>query len=303
MIVAISNSNNMLLASSRSNTARLIRNLFLRSMNNSEVLRRADDIDYLNADRSLMERSNLDERDEFLDDSNLHHVVVDSDDVVALNLAATETNLDEVVTNSRSALHAAARHGDVDVIKALLPAYIKIVNEKNHVGETLLHLAAARGHADVIQVLLAAGAKVDEKNSNGQTALHMAVTTGHVDALHVIKETFFINVDNINEWVTVHTITAGHVEVMHALLAAGANIHEKCDFKGYMLRPLCLAALFGNIAAVGILLVAGAKADEVDDDGIIALTLASAGNHVAVVHALLAAGAKVDEKIMIATLL
>jgi len=81
----------------------------------------------------------------------------------------------------------------------------------------------------------------------------------------------------------------GHMEVVAALLAAGAIVHAA---EGA--RPaLQFAAAHGHLEVVAALLAAGARVNEAGDEGATPLLVAAYQGHTKVVSALLAAGAEV----------
>ena len=64
-----------------------------------------------------------------------------------------------------SAIHDAARKGDVKKVKEILASDPKTVNEQDNNGDTPLHQAALHGQYNVAEALIAAGADVNVKNS------------------------------------------------------------------------------------------------------------------------------------------
>lgn len=80
--------------------------------------------------------------------------------------------------NGKTALHYAARVGDLRVIERLLtdPTFNgdHRVNAQDGDGYTPLHYAAAGDHHDVVSYLLARGADPTIKTSLGKTALDLA---------------------------------------------------------------------------------------------------------------------------------
>jgi ankyrin repeat protein len=95
-----------------------------------------------------------------------------------------------------SALHVAARAGQVPVVRALLAAGADVQAETHHFSDdsrrqlTPLLLAAAAGHAEVLRVLIDAGARVDASTvyQEGETSLMRAAEAGHLEAVRVLLE-------------------------------------------------------------------------------------------------------------------
>ncbi len=122
-------------------------------------------------------------------------------------------------------LHAAARGGDPDTIRALLEtrASLDAVNSNRN---TPLHLAAAAGKAEAVRALLSAGASLEAGNEEGSTPLVLAAWNGHV-------------------------------EVITILLAGGAQVNARKKDDGC--SPLHEAAYNGHVGATQALVRARAK--------------------------------------------
>lgn len=105
------------------------------------------------------------------------------------------------------------------------------VKDRDGNDETALHIAAKRGHGEIVKLLLEAKAEVnsDSGRTIGLMPLHL-------------------------------TIIGGHSEVVEILLRAGADV----DAKGYYWgeTPLLLAALFGRLGTLNILIAARANVSE-----------------------------------------
>lgn len=87
-------------------------------------------------------------------------------------------------TNGNTVLHFAAEGGAVAVMELLLRQGAN-VEDTNYFGETALHIAARKGELDVARTLVALllehGASVNISNSDGWTPLHNAASDGNVD--------------------------------------------------------------------------------------------------------------------------
>jgi ankyrin repeat protein len=134
-----------------------------------------------------------------------------------------------------------------------------------HAGQTdtpLADAARARQHA-VVRTLLQQGADASAAAGDGMTALHWAAMNGDL-------------------------------EMVHMLLAAGANL--KAATRIDAATPLLLAAENGRAAVVGALLDAGADAAAADVSGTTALMLAASAGHADALVALLRHGADVNAR-------
>ncbi|KAK4752810.1 hypothetical protein SAY87_021608 [Trapa incisa] len=79
-------------------------------------------------------------------------------------------------------LHAAAGKGQVEVVKYLIESY-NIINSTDNDGNTALHLSAHKGHPDTVEVLISASPTLASiRNSAGETFFHMAISGFHSPA-------------------------------------------------------------------------------------------------------------------------
>lgn len=161
-----------------------------------------------------------------------------------------------------NALFSAAQKGDVDEVKRLLTADVKI-NAESRAGEQAIHYATQFGNIEVVKALLAAGAKVDAVDKSGYQPIHYAAQKGYI-------------------------------EIVKVLLAAGAKVDARVEalnkFGG---QPIHFAAQSGNAELIKILLAAGVNANAQDNSGKSPLQwISNRGNPELVKQMLLAAGAK-----------
>jgi ankyrin repeat protein len=153
-------------------------------------------------------------------------------------------------------LFAAAGTGDLDHARALLAAGAD-ANARGEDGATALMRAAHAGDLAMVRLLLDAGADVNATDANAWTALMKAVYNAELDR--------------------------GFAEVAQALIAAGANIEARI---GYGIRPLMLAAGYGEAAVVQTLLDAGADVVARNDGGLTALMMVKEKFYVDVINLL-----------------
>ena len=150
----------------------------------------------------------------------------------------------------------AAETGDVDHARALLAAGADC-NARNSDGASALMLAAHAGNLAMVSVLLDAGADVNAADALGWGPLTKAVYNPDLDR--------------------------GFADVVQSLIDAGANVEAPI---GYGVRPLMLAAGYGETAVVETLLNAGADVLARNDGGLTALMMVKEKFYVDVINLL-----------------
>lgn len=153
-------------------------------------------------------------------------------------------------------LFDAVSAGDVAGVRALLAAGADC-NQCNADGATALMLAAHAGNLDVVRILVAAGADVNAADERGWSALTKAVYNADLDR--------------------------GFADVAQVLIDAGANVEAPI---GFGVRPLMLAAGYGETAVVETLLRAGADVLARNDGGLTALMMVKQKHYVDVINLL-----------------
>ena len=155
-----------------------------------------------------------------------------------------------------SEIIASVRSGDVTRVHQLLSAGDD-VNCRDNDGSTPLMLAAHTGNLPLVLELLEAGAEVNATDERGWTAL--------------AKSTY--NPE----------MKCGFAGVAQALIDAGANVEAAIS---YGVRPLMLAAGYGETAVVEALLQAGADVTARNEGGLTALMMVKQKHYVDVINLL-----------------
>jgi ankyrin repeat protein len=208
------------------------------------------------------------------------------EDIIKIILENNENVLITKTGYGETALHAAARSPNSDVIERFLNAGADI-NILNEYGESSLLLAASNippgevpgsGHSYVTELLIDRGADVKVKNNRGWTVLHETSSNGHET---VVKLLLYKGADiaaKDNDGITALHVTSenGHEAVVKLLLDYGADIDAK-DNGG--LTPLHFAAGNGHEAVVELLLEIGADIAVDTNDGLTVLHFAAVGGH------------------------
>jgi ankyrin repeat protein len=150
----------------------------------------------------------------------------------------------------------AVKAGNVAEVKRMLLAGAD-VNSRDEEGSTLLMLAASVGNLGMVAALIESGADVNVQNERGWSALSRSVFNAEQNR--------------------------GFADVAQALIDAGANIEAAIS---YGVRPLMLAAGYGETAVVEVLLKAGADVLAKNEGGFTALMMVKQKHYVDVVNLL-----------------
>lgn len=150
----------------------------------------------------------------------------------------------------------AVKAGDATLTAQLIAAGAD-VNGRDAYGTTALMSAAHNGDAEMVETLLAAGAEVDAKDELGWTALMKAC----------------YNADQ----------NRGFPDIVSRLIAAGADPNAKIT---YGIRPLMLAAGYGEAGVCEALLAGGADVLARNDGDLTALMMVKDKFYVEVINIL-----------------
>jgi uncharacterized protein len=116
---------------------------------------------------------------------SLLDVAQSGDSAAAIALVDGNADVNAHQEDGTTALHWAAYHDDLALIRHLLKAGAK-ANVTNDYGSTPLAEAAERADPEALRLLLEAGADVESPNADGQTALMTVARTDIVEAAKVL---------------------------------------------------------------------------------------------------------------------
>ena len=126
-----------------------------------------------------------------------------------------------------TALHWAARNGDVELTRLLLFAGANVKASTRLGGYTPLLLAAQQGRAAVIAALITAGADVKASNALGTTPLMLAAASGDAQAVTMLVENgaeIEAREKTFGQTPLMFAAAANRVEAVAALIKAGADL-------------------------------------------------------------------------------
>lgn len=156
----------------------------------------------------------------------------------------------------RAQLVESVKAGDVAGVVRMLQAAAD-VNSRDDAGATLLMLASQAGNLAMVEALVEAGADVNAQDERGWSPISRAVYSAEHER--------------------------GFADVVQALIDAGANIEAAIP---YGVRPLMLAAGYGETAVVEVLLQAKADVRAQNEGGYTALMMVKQKHYVDVVNLL-----------------
>lgn len=190
-----------------------------------------------------------------------------------------------------TALHYAARAGDVEMIKLLLAAGAS-VKAASVTGVTPLAVAARRAPVGAIAPLLAAGADIDAADDRGFTPIMAAcVRREQSDVVAaLIRAGADVNHQSVAQGTALHqAAAAGALRSIELLLDAQANPNANSGRSGVV--PLMLAVQHGRTEVVKLLLARGASVNATSPELSTPLLLAASQRKTEIAKLLLAAGA------------
>ena len=126
-----------------------------------------------------------------------------------------------------TALHWAARHGDLELTQMLLYAGANVKATTRLGGYTPLLMAADQGHANVIAALVAGGADVKAANALGTTPLMLAAASGNPQAVTILVENgaeIEAREKTFGQTPLMFATSHNRVDAMKALIKAGADL-------------------------------------------------------------------------------
>lgn len=154
-------------------------------------------------------------------------------------------DLTQVDTQGYTALHHAARYGNLESVKKLVLKAPKLIDVAARSGETALHAAAQNNHLECVRFLLKNGADLNLTTAMGVNPLMAAVFLGHQEIALELLNHATIDLENCLEGGTsvFHLAVEAELEqVVDGLCKAGCDVNRvRAD--GY--TPLHIAAQKG----------------------------------------------------------
>uniref|UniRef100_A0A3Q2QFF9 Euchromatic histone-lysine N-methyltransferase 2 n=1 Tax=Fundulus heteroclitus TaxID=8078 RepID=A0A3Q2QFF9_FUNHE len=195
--------------------------------------------------------------------------------------------------NRRSALHAAAQRGLLEVCYMLIQAGAQVDAKDKDLRTPLLE-AVINNHVDVARYLIQNGACVYHVEEDGYTGLHHAAKLGNLEIVNMLLETGQVDVnaqDNGGWTPIIWAAEHKHVKVIKSLLNRGADVSIKDKELNVCLH---WAAYAGNIDIAELVLNAGCSLSSVNMHGDTPLHIAAREGYLECVTLFLSRGADID---------
>uniref|UniRef100_A0AAQ5Z530 Euchromatic histone-lysine N-methyltransferase 2 n=1 Tax=Amphiprion ocellaris TaxID=80972 RepID=A0AAQ5Z530_AMPOC len=195
--------------------------------------------------------------------------------------------------NRRSALHAAAQRGLLEVCYMLVQAGAQVDAQDKDMRTPLLE-AIINNHIEVARYLIQNGACVYHIEEDGYTGLHHAAKLGNLEIVGMLLETGQVDVNAQDSggwtpiiWAAEHK----HVDVIKSLLNRGADVSINDKELNVCLH---WAAYAGNVDIAELVLNAGCSLASVNVHGDTPLHIAAREGYLDCVTLFLSRGADID---------
>ncbi|XP_029023352.1 histone-lysine N-methyltransferase EHMT2 isoform X2 [Betta splendens] len=195
--------------------------------------------------------------------------------------------------NRRSALHAAAQRGLLEICYILIQAGAQVDAQDKDLRTPLLE-AIINNHIEVARYLIQNSACVYHVEEDGYTGLHHAAKLGNLEIVRMLLETGQVDVnaqDNGGWTPIIWAAEHKHVEVIKALLNRGADVTVKDKELNVCLH---WAAYAGNVDIAELVLNAGCSLASVNMHGDTPLHIAAREGYLECVTLFLSRGADID---------
>ena len=179
--------------------------------------------------------------------------------------------------NGFTAVHIAAKQGNLDVLKLLKEsgANIHVQNEMDR--NSIMSAAIGTGDCNTVRWLIEQGVDVNHCSKKGVTAVHIAAQQGNLDVLKLLKESG-ANIHAQTEMginsIMSASVGTGDCNTVRWLIEQGVDVNH-CDKKGF--TAVHIAAKQGNLDVLKLLKESGANIHVEDNEGSYSVLLAAIG--------------------------
>ena len=177
--------------------------------------------------------------------------------------AAAGVQLDKLDGNGWAAVHIAVRRGHREALKVICDSGSNL-NIKAPAGWSAMHIAIAKGTMEGIKMLIAAGADINAAGPQGWGVLHLACNLGRRDFVEVLLN----HRGTTAEVQTESGATALYVAAQNGSTAIANLLYDRAlASKSDGWTPIHVAAAFGHLEMVKLLVANKTDLTVVNSDG------------------------------------
>ncbi|KAK1428266.1 hypothetical protein QVD17_17096 [Tagetes erecta] len=153
---------------------------------------------------------------------------------------------------------------------------------------SLLLPAVTAGNSYVVSSLIDAGADVNKRSPDGESLISLAIRSGDVDTVSVLVESRVL-IDHEHDRLLHDAVFANRVDMIEVLCMNYLDLDLDLNSIDFELgqTPVHIAASYGNVEALELLIALGCDVDVADYNGWTAVHCAAVNGHVEAVNLLL----------------
>ncbi|XP_046582158.1 ankyrin repeat domain-containing protein 17-like [Haliotis rubra] len=163
-------------------------------------------------------------------------------DVVTL-LVQAGCNMSHVTNGGNNILHVTCACGDITTVKYILSKNSVNINSSGMNERTAAMIAALRGHRAVFELLVSEGCDLSPVTHNNNNILHEACVGGDVGIVNYIVSTDIVDINSRGKYDRTPVMVAaefGHIDVLELLVREGGDVNLRSDAGNTILHAACL---------------------------------------------------------------